>query len=143
VTIICRQQDLKLVQEVLDSAAAEYEKRAKKSVTLVLEKVIFLPPGRTQAQKEGEFWYIIFSLFSRSSVLEESSSAQTMEESSAPILWMPDCPWLLKNSFPRSAQLSLENLKLELTMINLFFFANKIIGHFDSDFNDLMRARSS
>jgi len=44
-TVVCRKQDLSLVQEVIKSAAAEYTQKSGKQLELGIETTRFLPPG--------------------------------------------------------------------------------------------------
>jgi len=54
VTIICRKQDKKLVDEVLSSAAAEYKTKAEKAVELDVDNVNFIPGlGDTTNEEEA------------------------------------------------------------------------------------------
>jgi len=45
VSIICRKQDLSLVQGVLTSSVAEYTKKSGKKVDCTVDSINFLPPG--------------------------------------------------------------------------------------------------
>jgi len=54
ITILCRKQDLELVEDVVPEASAQYQAKTNRTVTVGVEKVVFLPPGRSQTKNEGE-----------------------------------------------------------------------------------------
>jgi hypothetical protein len=67
VTIVCRQEDLTLVESVVSDAVGEYKNTAKRNVTVSVDKHVFLPPGPDKATNQLETWqerkFIYFSIF--------------------------------------------------------------------------------
>jgi len=55
VDIVCRKEDVNLVQTLLGEAAAMYQQKVGQAVHLEIDSKTFLPSGREHSQKEGEF----------------------------------------------------------------------------------------
>jgi len=56
VILVCRQEDLSLVESVLPEAIAEYKSKSKKNVNATIDKSVFLPPGADKATNQLETW---------------------------------------------------------------------------------------
>jgi len=54
VTVVCRQEDLGLVESVLADAVNEYKQTSKKNVSVSVDKSVFLPPGPDRATNQLE-----------------------------------------------------------------------------------------
>jgi len=53
VSIVCRQQDKKLVQEVVKAAVAEYTEKSKKQADVEIDSSVHLPPGPEEAKEDS------------------------------------------------------------------------------------------
>jgi len=54
VTVVCRKQDLSLVEAVMNDAVQEYQRSSGSKVKATVDKTLFLPPGPEHTTKEGE-----------------------------------------------------------------------------------------
>lgn len=62
VLLRCRKDDLFLVESVLESAANEYAEKANvHAPEIIVDKNVYLPPGPTDDNAHGPFWYIFFA----------------------------------------------------------------------------------